>query len=268
MYNALEHGLLHSQHLDRNIPSIVQMSWYADRDRLQFIIADVGIGIKEHIEQTYPCQESDINAIKLSIQPEKSGTFAKSDPYKGKNNAGMGLFLSSNIIRKLKGDMYIISGNGLVHISPRDITSKELVGRWNGTFVFLSIKVNSETQYSFESVLQELRLQAETERQNKDNDAKNETYILTVNNHLGDYAEIKEDAIKIRDAYLLPKIAEDKKIILDFNKVKSAPHSVLNALLATPIKQLGIKAYKKIKVINAEKDIRETIDFILEDNTE
>lgn len=268
MFNALEHGLTHSNHLDRSVPSIVQMSWYANKDRLQFIIADVGIGIKEHIEQTYPGQESDSEAIKLSIQPEKSGTFANSDPYKSKNNAGMGLFLSSNIIKRLKGDMYIVSGNGLVHISPRDITSKDLENKWNGTFVFLSIKVNSETQYSFESVLQELRLQAETERQNKDNDAKNETYILTVNNHLGDYAEIKEDAIKIRDAYLLPKIAEDKKIILDFNKVKSAPHSVLNALLATPIKQLGIKAYKKIKVINAEKDIRETIDFILEDNTE
>lgn len=268
MFNALEHGLAHSNHLDRSVPSIVQMSWYANKDRLQFIIADVGIGIKEHIEQTYPGQESDSEAIKLSIQPEKSGTFANSDPYKSKNNAGMGLFLSSNIIKRLKGDMYIVSGNGLVHISPRDITSKDLENKWNGTFVLLSIKVNSEAQYNFESVLQELRMQAETERRNKDNITEYETYTLNVNNYLGDYAEIKEDAIKVRDKYLLPKIAENKKIVLDFNKVKSAPHSVLNALLATPIKNLGMKAYKQIKVINAEKDIRETIDFILEDNTD
>lgn len=268
MYNALEHGSEYSQRLDRDIPSIVQMSWYANRDRLQFIIADTGMGIKKHIEQTYPCQETDIEAIKLSIQPEKSGTFANSDPYKSKNNAGMGLFLSSNIIRKLKGDMYIVSGNGLVHISPRDITSKELRNRWNGTFVLLSIKVAPEIQYNLDEILQELRMQAETERNNKDKVMQDETCMLSINNHLGDFAEIKEDAIKIRDKYLIPAISENKKIILDFNKVKSSPHSVLNALLATPIKQLGIKAYKRIKIINASSNIRETIDFIFEDNTD
>jgi hypothetical protein len=49
--------------------------------------------------------------------------------------------------------------------------------------------------------------------------------------------------------------------------VISAPHSFLSALLATPIKILGLPAYKKIKIVNAAPEIRETIDYILDENT-
>lgn len=66
---------------------------------------------------------------------------------------------------------------------------------------------------------------------------------------------------------LLPEVESGKKVLLDFEGVVSSPHSFLNALLATPIKRLGMSSFKRIKVINAKPDIRETIDFILEDNT-
>ncbi|WP_222860938.1 hypothetical protein [Vibrio cholerae] len=47
----------------------------------------------------------------------------------------------------------------------------------------------------------------------------------------------------------------------------SAPHSFLSALLASPIKSLGMVSFKRIKIINASPEIRETIDFIFDDNT-
>ncbi len=40
-----------------------------------------------------------------------------------------------------------------------------------------------------------------------------------------------------------------------------------NPEIATPIKQMGMNAYKKLKIINAEPEIRETIDYILDENT-
>ncbi|WP_032033173.1 STAS-like domain-containing protein [Acinetobacter sp. 723929] len=92
-------------------------------------------------------------------------------------------------------------------------------------------------------------------------------FFLIYKLYFGDFAEIKEEAINFRDKYLLPAIEDGKKIIIDCQNVKSAPHSFLNALLATPIKRLGMSAYKQIRIINAEMNIRETIDFILEDNT-
>lgn len=267
LYNTQEHGGSYSHNLDIPIPSIVQMCWYRNKDVIQFIIADLGMGIKKHIEQTYPGQESDEIALKLAIQPEKSGTFAITDPYSAKNNAGMGLYLSSNIIRKLKGQMYLVSGDGLLHISPRDITSKTLSKSWNGTIAFLAIKLEGNEKNDLQTILQELRKNAEEERNKQKLIKVDEQFIVNMNNFFGDFAEIKDDAIKYRDKYLLPAIEDGKKIILDFQNIKSAPHSFLNALLATPIKRLGMSAYKKIRVINAEMNIRETIDFILEDNT-
>ncbi|MEW8437349.1 MAG: ATP-binding protein, partial [Candidatus Thiodiazotropha taylori] len=123
LYNTLEHGCNFGGDKIHNIriPSIAQFTWYKNSNEIHFIIADTGIGIKKHIEQAYPGQESDEDAIKLAIRPQVSGTFGSTDPYKQKNNAGIGLFISTNIIRRLKADMFILSGNGLVHASPRDI---------------------------------------------------------------------------------------------------------------------------------------------------
>lgn len=266
LYNTLEHGGRYSNKLEISLPSIVQMCWYREKDEIHFIIADLGIGIKEHLSQTYHGLASDEEAIKLAIQPEKSGTFANTDPYKAKNNAGMGLYLSSNIIRQLCGDMYLISGHGLVHISPRDTTSKVLISHWPGTVALLTIRLRGENN-DLDEILQNLRTEAQNERvKNKEMEDKGE-FIVHVAAYFGDYAEIKSEAINYRDKYLLPNLAEGKKIILDFKNVKSAPHSFLNAFLATPIKKLGIESYKRIKTINADSNIRETIDFILDDNT-
>ncbi|WP_336147057.1 STAS-like domain-containing protein [Acinetobacter soli] len=268
MYNTIEHGPFFSNNLDIFIPSLVQMSWYQDKDVINFIVTDLGVGIKQHLEQTYPGIENDEEALRIAIQPEKSGTFANTDPYQAKNNAGMGLYLSSNIIRKLKGEMYIISGNGLLHISPRDVTSTTLQNPWRGTIAFLSIQLGGGNKTDLDEILQELRENAENERSRRQNEKQDEQFVLNMVNFFGDFAEIKLEAINIRDKYLLPELDRGKKIIIDCKGIKSAPHSFLNALLATPIKRLGMHAFKRIKVINAEPNIRETIDFIFEDNTD
>lgn len=267
MYNTLEHGKSMYINSNKQIPSLIQTSWYQKKGIMNFIIADLGIGIKAHLEQAYSAIESDEEAIKLALQPEKSGTFNNSTLYSAKNNAGMGLFLSSNIIQKLKGDFYIISGNGQVHISPTDITSKTLENKWQGTITLLSIKISKDTKSDLDSMLQELRSRAQAERNIRDNKSKELVFEVNMTDYFGDYAEIKKEAINYRDKYLLPNIKMGKKIIINCKDIKSAPHSFLNALLATPIEYLGIEAYRKIKIINASSNIRETIDFIFEDNT-
>lgn len=117
LYNTLEHGSAYYKfgQSDYRIPSICQFTWYSKRNELSFIIGDVGIGIKRHLEQTYPGQESHQSAILKAMEPRVSGTFGVTDIYKQKNNAGIGLFLSTNIVRRLNANMHIISGNGVVH---------------------------------------------------------------------------------------------------------------------------------------------------------
>ena len=90
---------------------------------------------------------------------------------------------------------------------------------------------------------------------------------LSVASHFGTYAENKQTAIEYRDQELVAAADAGKDILVDFDTVVSAPHSFLSALLAIPIQRLGMQAYKRIKITNAAPEIRETIDFIFDENT-
>lgn len=270
MYNALEHGVSHFNFHGKRlrVPAIIQFTWYQTRGELHFIIADTGVGIKRHLEQTYPGFGSDSEAIRAAIRPQVSGTFATTNPYEQKNNAGVGLFISTNIIRRLKAEMYIVSGNGVLHISARDVTENTLKSSWPGTFVLVQVKIEHAVTFALESMMREFRDAAGKEINKKQGIVNNTTFYLSIDNYFGPNAEDKDMAIKIRDKYLIPAIKENKKVLVDFEYVRNAPHSFLSALLATPIKIMGIAAYKRIKIVNASPGVRETIDFILDENTE
>lgn len=269
LYNALEHGSSYGIERSSNlkVPAVSQFTWYAKSNEIHFIIADSGIGIKKHIEQAYPGQENDVEAIKLSLKSQHSGTFGSNNPYKDKNNAGMGLYISSNIIRRLNADMYIVSGNGVVHISPRDVTGKTLPHKWQGTFVLVTIRLERVSEFNLHKTMQEFRAAAEQEQYKARNEEISERFYVSISNIFGRYAEEKEAAIRFRDRKLFPEAENGKAILLDFEDVVSCPHSFLSALLASPIKSMGMLSYKKIKVVNASSEIRETIDFIFDDNT-
>jgi hypothetical protein len=269
LYNTYEHGQKWSNNGQQRFPSLVQFTWYETRNELAFIVADLGIGIKAHLEHAYPAFESHTSAIRNAIKPQVSGTFVASDPYAAKNNAGVGLFLSTNIIRKLRAEMFIVSGDGLLHVSPRDITGKDLKYSWPGTFVFVTLKIKpSDRPINLHAMMAEFRESAAIEITTGDATEGASRYTVNVYNFFTEYAEDKEGAVRFRDRKLLPAIAEGKSILLNFDRVVSAPHSFLSALLATPIMRLGMTAYKLIKVTNAVPEIRETIDFILDENTD
>ncbi|WP_417791073.1 ATP-binding protein [Stutzerimonas xanthomarina] len=270
LYNTLEHGSCYEQVNGQKVrtPSIIQFTYYQKSNEIHFIIADNGIGIKRHIEQAYPGQESHEDAIKLAIKPKVSGTFGKSDPYKQKNNAGIGLYISTSIIRKLNANMHILSGDGLLHISPRDVTGRTLKTEWPGTLVLVTLRLDENPSFVLHKAMQEFRDAADKELKQGDASEEKTRYYISIYNFFGAYAEDKEAAIKYRDKYIFKAIEAGKTLVLDFENVISAPHSFLSALLASPAKTLGMNAFKKIRFTNATPEIRETLDFIMDENTD
>jgi len=263
LYNTLEHGK-NQQH----IPSLLQFTWYSEKHELSFVIADLGVGIKKHLSQSYAGLEDDVEAILLALEPQVSGTFNGSGQiYAAKNNAGVGLYLSSSIVRRLHANMYIVSGNGLVHVSPTEVTRKKLRTAWPGTLVYVTLNLGTIPDLNLQKMMVEFREAAATVLARANSNEQKQIFYLSMRNYFGRYAEDKELAIKLRDGKILPAIEEGKSITVDFEEVISAPHSLLNALLATPIQRFGLAAYKKIKVINAAPEIRETVDFIMDENT-
>lgn len=270
LYNTLEHGTAFRNWPtgQLRVPSIIQFTWYKKVNELHFIVADLGVGIKKHLEQAYPAFESHEAAIRASIRPNVSGTFEAGNPYASTNNAGVGLYISSNIVRRINADMHICSGDGLVHISPTDTTSKTLAHGWPGTIVLVSLKLGHIRDLRLQTLMQEFRSSAQREIEQADRRADERQFYISIENYFGTFAEDKESAIKYRERYLMPAVENGYDILLDFSRVQSAPHSFLSALLSSPIRSMGMAAYKKLKVTNAEPGIRETIDFILDENTD
>ena len=269
LYNTMEHGRSDFMWRQRRFPtpSILQCTWYEKMNQLQFLVADTGMGVRAHLAQAYSNIGSDQEALRMAVQPGVSGTFGSQDPYANKNNAGMGLYLSSNIIRRLQAEMHLVSGNAVLHVSPMDVTSRDLESNWPGTFVLLTVRVDRGNLIELDEVTHELRERARQEISERTESERTDRFYLNVFNFFGRYADDKAAAIRFRDKNLLPQIDAGKSILLDFSHVETSPHSFLNALLASPIKRLGISAYKKIRIVNATPAIRETIDYVLDDNT-
>lgn len=269
LYNLMEHGKSDFFWKGHRYPTpgILQFTWYEKVNELHFVVADVGIGVKRHLSQTYSGLTTDEEALRLAIQPEISGTFGSQDPYSNRDNAGMGLFLSSNIIRRLRADMYVISGDGVIHVSPMDTTSKIIDTRWPGTVALVTVRLDRGTEFALDAMMNEFRAQARAEVKARTSSSQEHRHYLSISNYFGRFADDKQAAISYRDKHLLPAVDEGKALVIDFQDVETSTHSFLNALLASPIRRMGLKAYKRIRIINAPKDIRETIDYVLDDNT-
>jgi len=168
--------------------------------------------------------------------------------------------------KRLKGDMYLVSFDGVVHVSPEDVTSRKLLHSWPGTFVLINLDIAQTQNVSVDALMAEIRAKAETEVSTLSEHELDNTLYVNIYNYFGRYAEDKDAAISYRDRYLVPAINQGKRIDLDFHEVETSPHSFLNALLATPVTLLGPKAYQWIKVRNAPGAIHEIIDGVFEDN--
>lgn len=269
LYNATEHGRRTAPlgGTDTIVPSIFQYGNYPTLNRLSFIFSDLGIGIKSHLEQTYPSFPSHTEAIRYALRPNVSGTFVQhSDPYAAKNNAGMGLTYSSLMLKRLNGDMYIVSHNGLVHVSHADVTVRNIQFSWPGTFVLVNLNLKAAPALRLEDLMAEIRASAQNEISNSNQREESNRYVVSIYNYFGKWAEDKDAVIVFRDRHLIPALDAGKKIELDFQSVETAPHSFLNALLASAVQRLGVYAYQRIKIINAPGPVREIIDMIFEEN--
>ena len=261
-YNALEHGF------NPQIPSLLQFNWYRDKNQLSFILADLGIGIKNHLEQTYAPFTNNTEAIAMALEPEISGTFGVNvGPYKQQNNAGMGLYLSSNLGKTLEADMYIVSGDGVAHISPLDVTYTTLNNSWPGTFIYMTIGFDRLKTYDLHKHLEDFRKHATETVAKRNNIVRAPELYIDMYNYCGERCEVKLEAINLRERKIIPAIQKGETVILDFSHAITATHSFLTALLADPIKNLGLKSYKQIKIIGANETIRTIIDFVFDTYT-
>jgi hypothetical protein len=260
IYNAVEHG---QNSLSPKIPAIAQISWYRSRGELSFLIADLGPGIKAHLQAAAGPFETDLDAIRKAAEPNVSGTFGTASPYYTQNNAGLGLFVSSELARILSANLYVASGGGLLHFSADNVLGKTLSSKWPGTFALLNVKLSpTGPPLDFES--EKARVLEKAAKANGSPESGTSSFVIW--NHLGRFGDNKDEAIRFRDHHLLPNLRTGRIVRLDFRDMEQISHSSAHALFAAAVKELGVEVYRRIKLFNAKESIRSTVDFVFETN--
>lgn len=79
---------------------------------------------------------------------------------------------------------------------------------------------------------------------------------------VGEFAENKDIAKKLRIEEIMPSLSKGDEVILDFNGISGATQSFIHALISDPIRQLKDVAFDKLVYKNANEDVREVISIV------
>ncbi len=80
----------------------------------------------------------------------------------------------------------------------------------------------------------------------------------------GEFAENKDIAKEIRVNQIMPMLADDKVVVLDFSGVSGTTQSFIHALISEPIRQFRDVALEKIEYKNCSGIVREVVKTIYE----
>ena len=79
---------------------------------------------------------------------------------------------------------------------------------------------------------------------------------------VGEFAENKDIAKKLRIEEIMPRLSKGNEIIIDFEGMSGATQSFIHALISDPIREFQDLAFEKLKYKKANEDIREIISSV------
>lgn len=133
------------EHAETNEATICGQYW--SNGRASIAIVDDGIGIKKSLEKNSVHKEyvqTDEDALQVCVRPGISQSFTPEKKNKDQDpwaNSGFGLYMSSEICKKLNGDFWIISGNKALKITRSGSTLYDTF--FSGTAIGISFNVKN-----------------------------------------------------------------------------------------------------------------------------
>lgn len=79
---------------------------------------------------------------------------------------------------------------------------------------------------------------------------------------VGNFAENKDIAKKLRVERIMPLLLKGEEVILDFDAVSGATQSFIHALISDPIRELKDVAFENLAYQNTNEGIREIISIV------
>ena len=79
---------------------------------------------------------------------------------------------------------------------------------------------------------------------------------------VGEFAEDKDKAKRLRTKFILPAIENGNFVALDFSGMSGATQSFIHALIAEPIMKYRDRAFEKLVFVDTNQDISEIISIV------
>ena len=236
---------------------------YQQERAVQICVADNGCGIFNSLKEMHSDITDNKTALERALWPSLSGKFPKGLSGSSQN-AGMGLFIISELVKRLAGRMLIVSGSDalLLEGSLEEGVSNKisfLECKFNGTLIVVDIPKRSVAD--FEELFSRIQKTA-TERSIS---KKKVSFIQ--------FDKIPEAALKIKlsianentveaekysTKYLIPNIEKGRELCLDFSGFKITTQSFLHAILFNALK-LAYKKNVQIYAINLTPAVKDCI---------
>jgi anti-sigma regulatory factor (Ser/Thr protein kinase) len=231
------------QHADSVAGGVAIAQHFPERGDIQIVLCDVGRGVRGSLKPNYPEIATDVEALKLALLPHVSGAVS-SGPYAASDNAGLGLFFCKEIAWRAGGTFWLASERALVGVTGADADARRRVYRriepWPGTIVAIDLPVHGVADFAgllelCRQVAQQARAQpgtagldvlAEPPDLAQIPDAER-PFVVRVDTFL----ENVQEAAKVRDTELRPRLERGEQVFLDFGKARFVTQSFAHALL-------------------------------------
>jgi len=87
---------------------------------------------------------------------------------------------------------------------------------------------------------------------------------VKINAGIKGFAEDKDAAKQLRREIIMPALAEDKKVILDFSGVTASTQSFVHALVGEPLQKIGEDVLEKIEFRSCAPQIKSLVQLVVD----
>ena len=130
-----------ADHAHSDVGGYAMAQYYPTYKKIQFAVADAGVGFLENIRLNYKDIFTDGEAILKAL--EKGVTSTRARMYQSFKNAGHGLYAMFEILQMTGGTFVIISQGTLVRYDGERLIVKELQYDWDGSVVVFEFFENN-----------------------------------------------------------------------------------------------------------------------------
>lgn len=88
--------------------------------------------------------------------------------------------------------------------------------------------------------------------------------VVSIKAKAGVFAENKDIARELRVKHIIPALAKDQTVIIDFSGVSGATQSFMHALISDAVRKFGVDVFDKLRFKNCSPVVKEVVTIVSE----